>query len=120
VADKAEKTVTKKVKPYPIAATLELNALKKPVEILHLTPRGVLVRVTAQLVFVGEYYTLAFKIPVSGHQISAQIRVLKTFDQATQTKPAAVERRAELYFKTLPDDQRRHIEAFLGAIGQTK
>lgn len=115
-----QQPVVKKVKPYPIAAVLEVNAVKKPLEIQHLTLDGVRAHLTGPLVFVGEYYQLRFEIPVSHKEIVAQVRVLKTYDKAINPKEHKIERFAELYFQNLTEPQKNAIGAFLSAIGQVK
>jgi len=117
-SDSSAKVVKKKVRPYPIAATLEANAIKKPVEILQLVKNGMIVRLTTHMVTVGEYYIFDFAIPVAGYPIKGNCRVLKTYDRVLGPAADQVERLAEIRFSGLTETQTTHIEEFLRAIGQ--
>ena len=116
----AKKETVKKVKPYPITATLELNSLKRDVEIIYVTTLGAVIRVVNGMVFVGEYYQLAFQIPVTRESIVTQVRVLKTYDKVLSPEAKAVERGAELHFQALTPEHKSRIVAFIKAIGQDK
>ncbi len=114
------KVVKKKVRPYPIEANLDANGLKKPVEVIYVTAMGCIVRLKAQMVFVGEYYQITFELPVLKEFINTQVRVLKTYDKALDPKQKIVERVAELHFQALSNDHKSRIVAFITAIGQDK
>ena len=116
--DQTGKVVKKKVKPYPFAATLELNAIKTPVEVVFVSLKGSIVRLAKQIVHVGEFYQMTFEIPVSHELISTQVRVLKTYDKVLDIKEKSVERLAELHFQDLTNEHRTRINAFTAAIGQ--
>lgn len=113
----AKKAVVKKIRPYPFGAALEAASVKKPVEVLHINVKGAIVRLGPTLVFVGEYYSLAFEFPVTRVAVSAQVRVLKTSDRVVNDENA-VERTAELHFQKLDPENRRRIQGFLQAIRQ--
>ena len=120
MADSSAKVVKKKVPPYPIEAILELNGLKKPVEIIYLSPMGCIVRLKNQMVSVGEYYQIFFEFPVSKEFLNTQVRVLKTYDKAIDPKEKKVERLSELHFQALSNQHKSRIVAFMTAIGQDK
>lgn len=109
--------VKKKVRPYPFKAELELNALKKPVEVLHINQKGAIVRLSTALVFVGEFYQMVFEFPVIKVEVNAQVRVIKTNDKVVNADKA-VERTAELHFQKLSPEQAGRIHSFLTAIRQ--
>jgi len=112
--------VKKKVKPYPFDAELELNSLKKPVEVIYVGRTGAIVRLKAQLVFVGEYYQMTFSIPVIQHVVTVKVRVIKTYDKSLDLKDRTVERLAELLFQGLTQEHYSRIVGFMNAIGQEK
>ncbi|MGE0526167.1 MAG: hypothetical protein AB7G93_17710 [Bdellovibrionales bacterium] len=112
------KIVKKKIKPYPIEAVLEANALKKTVEIMYLTAQGAVVRLGTQMVFVGEYYQTQFQIPVMRESIRSQCRIIRTFDRAVDPKNGVVERLAEFHFQNLTPEHKERIVSFTKAIGQ--
>lgn len=114
------RTVVKKVKPYPFAAELEHNSIKKPVFVAYMNQTGVVVRLDKSLVQVGEYYQIHFQIPVMHHVVVAQIRVVKTYDHASDPRAAHVDRMAELHFQNLPKPALLAISQFLVAIGQAR
>lgn len=115
----APKTVIKKVTPYPIPAELESGGVKKPVEIIKMTPEAMFVRLNNVLINVGAHYQIYFAIPVSKHVVTSQILVMKTFDRSLNPKEHLVERMAELRFEKLADNHRAAIVNFLTAIGQS-
>jgi hypothetical protein len=121
VADQSQaKVVKKKIRPYPIEANLEMNALKKPVEVILINPKGCIVRLKSQMVTVGEYYQLIFELPVLKEFINTQVRVLKTYDKSIDPKEKKVERLSELHFQALSSEHKARIVAFMSAIGQEK
>lgn len=115
-----QSVVRKKIKPYPISATIEVNAVKSPVEVILVNLTGAIVRLGSQMVSVGEYFNLAFELPVYHHLVVAQVRVLKTYDRTLDPKIKTVERLAELHFQNLTNEHRSRINAFIAAIGQVK
>ncbi len=110
--------VKKKVQPYPIEGSLELNAVKKPVAIDQVNLKGAIVHLKGPLVFVGEYYELDFEFPVIHSAVRARVRVIKTYDRVLD-KEIHVERMAEIHFQNLSPENRARIQKFLEAIGQT-
>lgn len=110
--------VKKKVAPYPIEANLEAEGVKKPVDVIYVAPKGCIVRLKGPMVFVGEYYQVAFELPVLKEFINTQVRVLKTYDKAIDPKEKKVDRIAELHFQGLSDEHRKRILSFNTAIGQ--
>ena len=113
-----EKPVITKVKAYPMPATLDLNGVKKPAEVLYLTTLGAMVRLPHQMVFVGEYYQLYFELPVVNEDVNTQVRIIKTYDRSVNPKEALVERVAELHFQNLSQEHRARIASFTSAIRQ--
>lgn len=120
MAEKKQAVKVKKVRPYPFAASLEQNNIKKPVEIIYVSVAGAIAQLKSQIVSVGEYYQLTFQIPVVGEFIVTQVRVLKTYDKSIDPKELKVERLAEFHFQSLTKEHRSRIVAFLAAIGQEK
>lgn len=114
------KVIKKKVRPYPIEATLDPSGQKRQVEIIHLNTLGVIVRLKASMLFVGEYYQMYFEIPVTRESINVQTRVLKTYDKSVDPKAGLVERLAELHFQGLTSEHKSRIVAFMASIGQDK
>lgn len=112
------KIVKKKVRPYPIEATLEQNAIKKTVEVVHLAPTGLIASLHKQMVHVGDHHVITFELPVLKQFIHTPVRVLKTYDKAVNPKEHLVERMAEFHFEKLTDEHKAHIVSFLTAIGQ--
>jgi len=110
--------IKKKVKPYPFEGTLEINAQKTPIEVMYLNTKGAIIRLKKQILHVGEYYQVAFEIPVSHVFINTQVRVLKTYDKALDIKEKTVERLAELHFQELTKEHRSRIVVFMNTIGQ--
>lgn len=116
---KPQQVVVKKVKAYPIEAALDLNGVKRPIDVVYLSPSGFLARLkTPAMVTVGEYYHTVFELPVAHTYVNAQVRVIKTYDRSTDLKTRTVERMAELHFETLSEDHKKNILSFLSAIGQ--
>lgn len=111
--------VRKKVRPYPFDGELEVNAQKTQIEIIYMTTSGVIARLKTPVILkVGEYRQIAFTIPVSQHQVSTRVRVIKTYDRSVDPKKLAVERMVEVHFEALATEQKKNILSFLGAIGQ--
>ena len=111
--------VKKKVRPYPFEAALEANTIKKPVDVIFLDPKGLILSLRAgHFVSVGEYYTVIFELPVMKQFVNTQVRVFKTYDKAVDLKKHGVERLAELHFEKLTDEHRIRIASFIRAIGQ--
>lgn len=113
-------TVVKKVRPYPIPATIDIQGVKKPIEISVVNLKGAIVRLNEVLVSVGEYHQLEFELPVLKTLVSAQIRVIKTYDRSIDPKVNKIERLAELHFQNLDEINRTTISKFMAAIGQTE
>ncbi|HMN67771.1 MAG TPA: hypothetical protein PKC28_04455 [Bdellovibrionales bacterium] len=110
--------VVKKVRPYPFDAVLDQNNQKTPVEVIFLSPLGVIVRLKSQIVHVGEFYKIIFGIPVINASVETQVRVIKTTDKSLDTKPTLVDRVAELHFQALTPAEKMAIAEFVHAIGQ--
>lgn len=72
---------TQKVKPYPIAALLDLNGTLIPAEILKLTNIGFIAK-TSQTVHlkVAQNLKTTFKVPLELAEHTVQIKVVKTWD----------------------------------------
>jgi hypothetical protein len=108
----------KKIAAYPFAVTVELNAVKKNLEVIHLTPMGFLAKLKGTIVHVGQHYKSDFELPVLHDLITSQVRVMKTYDRSLDPKQHLVERMAEFQFETLTSEGKKSIVAFLSAIGQ--
>lgn len=113
-----KKAVKKRVRPYPFDGSVEVNAVKKPLEIMHLTQNGFIARLKQGLVFVGEYYQAILELPVSHNFVNNKVRVIKTYDRAVDPKKGLVDRMAEFHFEALSDQHKKYILEFLAAIGQ--
>ncbi len=118
MSDQQVKIVKKKVRPYPIAGTLEKETVKSEVEIIFVNVQGAIVRLKNQILHVGMYYQIVFEIPVTHEFVNTQVRVLKTYDKTLDIKSKSVERMAELHFQDLTKEHRTRIFAFTNAIGQ--
>lgn len=114
----AERLVKKKVRPYPFEGTLEVNAAKRGIEVVHLTTGGFIAKMKAGMVFVGEHYQVVIELPVSHNFVNTPVRVMKTYDKSVDAKKHIVDRMAEFHFENLTDDHRKYILTFLTAIGQ--
>lgn len=118
-SNKQPPTIVKKVKAYPFDANFDVNGVKKPIEVIYLTPTGFLARLKGpSMVFVGEHYQTVFELPVAHTYVNAQVRVIKTYDRSVDPKAKLVERMAEVHFEALSEDHRKNILSFLSAIGQ--
>lgn len=118
-ANRSASAVVKKVQPYPISALLEIGPAKSGVEIIYLTDQACLARlVNKEILNVGAYHKIAFAIPVMGHTIEVNTRVVRTFDKAIDAKSVKVERMVELRFEALGKEQQKYVLSFLSAIGQ--
>jgi hypothetical protein len=113
-----DKLVKRKVRAYPIEATLEVNAEKKPIEVVFLAPAGLIAVLHTLFVQVGDHCTISFELPVLNRFVTTPVRVLKTYDKAVNPKEHIVERMAEFHFQKLTDEHKAHILSFLSAIGQ--
>ena len=118
MSEAVKKIVKKKVRPYPISGELEANGVKIPVELIHLTEIGALVRPFAKMVFVGSFHQLIFNEPITRETIITPVRVLKTYDKPVDLTAKKIERVAELHFQNLTSAHKSRIVAFLAAIGQ--
>lgn len=114
------RVVKKKIAPYPFPAQLDVNNVKKPVEVVYLAVTGAIIKLHAHMVFVGEIYPLQFELPLSTHTIATQARVLKTYDRVIDPREQKVERMAELHFHNLKSEHKARVASFVKAIGQRK
>ena len=114
----AKTIVHKKVRPYPFEGSVELNTVKRGVEVMHITTGGFIARLKNGLVSVGERYQAVLEMPVFHNFVNTPVRVIKTYDRAVDPKKHRVDRMAEFHFENLTDDHRQYIVTFLTAIGQ--
>jgi hypothetical protein len=112
--------VIKKVKPYPFKAALDLNGVKRNVDVVYLGQTGFIANLGAQFVNVGEHYQAAFELPVLKEFVSTPVRVLKTYDKALEPTSRQVQRVAEFHFEKLSEDHRACVTKFMVTIGQAK
>ncbi len=114
---KPQGVVRKKlVKAYPFAATLDQAGVKKPIEVIYVSELGVIANVRNLILRVGSFYMLQFELPVLGHFVLTEGRVLKTYDKAHDGKGHAVDRLAEFHFTKLTEEHRERIKLFVKAI----
>ena len=114
MADK--KVVVQKIKPYPIAITIDMGAQKVSCEILKLAPKGFIMDTKAALLKVGNEHMVTFEIPVSREVINGRCKVIKTYDHRVGSAPA--KRLAEMHFLGINGAAEISIQKFVSAIGQ--
>ncbi len=111
--------VKKKVKPYPILATLDRGGQKITVDIHKVARIGFICDLRGHIVKVKETFQVAFEIPVLGRHVFAEAFVVKTYDRALSVgQPPAIQRLAEFHFVSLSSEQANGIEAFIRSIKQ--
>jgi hypothetical protein len=107
----------KRVKPYPFPAAIDQGGAKVPVEVLLLTSRGFIARLTTAAIFhVGGSCRTEFELPVFKRQLASPLRVIKTYDRAD--KDHKVERLVEFHFESPGGDLTETITKFMQKIGQ--
>ena len=113
----AKKQPVKKVRPYPLEATLKIEGGFKPGDVLVFSTTGVIARVAGLLLKVGQHVEFSAELPVMHRWVRNPVVVVKTFDRAN---PAGgpPERLAELHFEHLDPEHAKAIERFTRAIGQ--
>ncbi len=116
-------TRVRKIQPYPFAAEIEVEAKKIPLQVLKLTMSGLLANLGKAIVHVGFEYKVVFELPVSEKWVTAQAKVMKTYDglkplDDKTSKVMTVERMVELRFLNLTEEHRNSIHSFLKAIKQ--
>lgn len=107
----------KKVRPYPIPAQI-IGTPPLQAEILKLAKSGLIADMKTHLLKVGDHYTVQFEIPVSRHNITTAIRVVKTYDRLLPGS-SEVQHLCEFHFEKLGDSDWKYIYSFLKAIRQT-
>lgn len=112
------KTVKIKVKPYPIAVTLERNGAIFPCNILMLSLKGFIVDTKTHVFVVGEEVLGKATLPVGHGEIISQCRVIKTYDQLLKGPPKTTQRMAEFHFVRPSQDLLEMIHTFLKDIRQ--
>lgn len=115
---KAPKVVRRKVKPYPIAGVLDKGGQKFELEIILLTPKGLIGKLKSGMCFVGVHYQCQFELPVSRIGVNTEVKVWKTYDKSLDPKQGLVERMVEVLFVKLNKTDKQNISSFLSAIGQ--
>ena len=113
---KEDQASVKRVRPYPIDATLTVNTESKKISIILINTLGVIARTPGLMLKVGTELGLEVDLPVLGYVIKNTVKVRKTYDRAAQ--PAGIERMAELHFTHLPSDVAKQIAQFMAHIGQ--
>ena len=106
----------KRVRPYPIAATLKIDGAFKKISVIMINTRGVIARTPSLMLQVGVEFDLTLELPVLRTLISTTIKVVKTYDRAAPT--AGIERMAELHFTQPPPETLKQITRFMQHIGQ--
>jgi len=109
----------KRVKPYPFPAVVESTTVKIPVEVMLLTARGFIARVANSAIFhVGSSCKTEFELPVFKRILASPLRVIKTYDRATEGKDQKVERLVEFHFEMPGHELTEAISKFMSQIGQ--
>ena len=108
----------KKVKPYPIPLSLDVNGTKHLAEILLLTAQGFIARLNPGIVHVGSHAKCTFEVPVFSRPVESPVRVFKTYDRAVEAAEKKVERLAEFHFVQPSREQTSLITQFMNKIGQ--
>lgn len=125
------KAQVKKVKAYPIAATLKSAGGAFPAQVVKLTPQGFLAEITASNLQPGEHFEVTFELPVV-HQVVTELCVMvKLYNQwagsaATQAQAAAagapiqpgILRLCEMHFQNFSDQGKGHVLSFLRALNK--
>lgn len=113
------RAVVKKVRAYPIAATMEFKSIKKQIQIMKLATVGAWTSLGNTVVQVGVVYNLDFELPVSHDQVITPAKALRTMDRVHERDGAkAIERLAEFQFIKPTADTLEKIRRFLAAINQ--
>lgn len=105
-----EIVIVKKVRAYPIPATVEVGANKKSISIVKLVMVGFWAEMGKTVLLAGKVYKVEFELPASHHIISADMKVMKTMDKVA---PGGVQRLAELQFVDLSELYKDHIRDFI-------
>jgi hypothetical protein len=139
------KVQVKKVRAYPIPATIKVGTGSVPGQVVKLTVQGFLVEFNLKTIKPGDKFEVWFEIPVLKHSVTEPCVVVKLYNQwalgggpadappastgepkaaaqtppATQVTPAKVAQLVECHFVSLTAPNRERITQFLNAIGRT-
>src|ERR1700712_86769 len=83
--------VKKKIRPYPFEGTIELNTVKRQLEVIYITPAGFIAKLKNCIISVGEHYQAVMELPVSHNFVNSPVRVIKTYDRAVDPKQHLVD-----------------------------
>lgn len=113
----------KKVKPYPFEINIYKNGKVIPGKVLKLTMVGLMADMKHEVLKVGDIWPADFTLPVVGHRIEVELRVIKTFDRfaagpGRSADSSVAERIVELHFNKISDEQKRAVNRFLVTIKQ--
>jgi hypothetical protein len=110
---KSSEVVVKKVKAYPIAASLKTEASALPAQIMKLTSQGLLAEVGANALKPGEKLECSFEIPVIHRAMTQSVVIVKMY---SRTGGSLI----ELHFLKLSAHDQKSIANFLHAIRQVE
>ncbi len=112
----------KKVRPYPIPATISGGEKPLSGNLIKLTQMGFLIEVGANFMKVGEKYQVAFDIPMANWNVHEGVVVVKSYNQFGGAVGAAaggsLVRVLEMHFRSLSSASKEHIVDFLTKIKQ--
>lgn len=135
----------KKIKAYPLPASVKIGTAAMPAQIVKLTVQGFLMEFSLQSIRPGDKIDIWFEVPVLKHSINEPCVVVKLYNQwavdkaadgaagageppkdakaATQTPPAQVApakvlQLVECHFVSPQNTTRERIQSFLNAIGR--
>jgi hypothetical protein len=115
--------MTKKTNVYPIKCQLvKKDGSQTVVDIIKLTSGGMLINSHAQPMKVADIYKAILVLPFKNDQVELEAVVYKTYDsfkgQHGLVNPGS--HVSELTFKTIPQDTRKAIHAFLTTLQLTR
>jgi hypothetical protein len=125
----------KKVKAFPIAATVKVGTAALQGQVVKLAPQGFLVELAIGHFRPGDKFEITFELPVMHHEITEQCVVMKIYtqwagnkssDPASAAKPpeggASAQGKSqfliESHFVALNAVNRGKVDAFLRAVRQ--
>lgn len=134
--------VVKKVTPYPIQATFEIEGNKVQGRIKKLVEHGFLIEIDDNIILLNKKGQIVFEIPVMGVFVNTPVKVIKTYDRFdgigkmdnageavvakdgpvanpdAKTDGKKIYRIVEMHFLLLPEDKKEAITRFLKKIKQ--
>lgn len=117
MAAKKPAVVKKKIKAYPLEGELVHGASKVVLDVMRVSPKGIIAQVKSGICHVGVKYTVNLILNVSRVQVTSEGQVSRTYD-GVHPKTRAISRMMELLFVKIPDTEVQKIRNFLAAIGQ--